>query len=143
MDYRSDRPLRDNERTLIELLRSIEIKYDPLLIIVEGNRDEAILRNLGVKGQIIKTQTLKTREQLIDSIADYSGPKGNVLILTDFDAEGIELCKSLERALELKKVKMLRRLRLRIRNLMGNWRCIEELVALFRRVDSPEPEGYS
>jgi 5S rRNA maturation endonuclease (ribonuclease M5) len=143
VDYRSSRPLRDNERTLLKILQDVPEKYNPLLIVVEGKRDVSILRDLGVTVPMIKTQTNKTREQLADQIVQAAGHRGNLLILTDFDAEGIEINKALEILLEGRKVRILKRVRIRIRSLMGNWRCIEELVALLRRKDSPEPAGHS
>ncbi len=109
------------------------------MIVVEGKRDVRLLRDLGVNVPMIKTQTNKTREQLADHIVKNAGHKGNVLILTDFDAEGIEINKTLENLLEVRKVRILKRVRIRIRSLMGNWRCIEEMVALLKRKDSPEP----
>lgn len=139
MDYRSDKPLRDNERSLIELLQSLDEKYPNLLIIVEGKRDVQILRNLGITASIIMTQSKMTRTQLIDHIALQATNDKEVLILTDFDAEGSEIEIYLKKGLEHHKTKILDGLRLRIRNLMGNWRCIEEMVALFKRFDSPEP----
>ncbi len=143
MEYRSERPLRDNERALLDILKGLDRKYDPLLVIVEGKRDIRVLRNLGVTAPMIKTQTEKTREELVDYIVDEVEEKGNILILTDFDAEGIEIRKTLERHLEVRKVRILKRVRWQIRKLMGNWRCIEEIVALFKRSDSPEPAGHS
>ncbi len=139
MEFRSDKPLRDNERSLIELLQSLDSKYPDLLLVVEGQRDERVLRNLGVMSKIIKTQTQQTRTQLVDHIVAEAGCEKDVLILTDFDAEGSEIALFLEHGLELHRVKILEGVRIRIRNLMGNWRCVEEMVALFKRVDSPEP----
>ena len=140
MDYRSDKPLRDNERTLVDILSSLEKKYGPILVVVEGKRDERVLRNLGFNGKVIRTQTQSTRVQVADQITLERDPESQVLILTDFDNEGIQIAKFLEQELELRKVPVLKGLRLRIRNVMGNWRCIEELVSLFKRKDSPEPE---
>ena len=139
MEFRSEKPLRDNERSLIELLQSLDTKYPGILIIVEGQRDVRILRNLGVRLKIIKTQTQQTRIQLIDHIVAEAGPDKEVLILTDFDAEGSELAIFLKHRLEPHRIKILEGVRVRIGNLMGNWRCIEEMVALFKRADSPEP----
>ena len=139
MDYRSDKPLRDNERNLIELLQSLDEKYPNLLIVVEGKRDVQILRNLGVNARIVMTQTRRTRDQLIDYIASQAADSKEVLLLTDFDAEGSEIAAYLKKGLEHHKTRILDGLRYRIRNLMGNWRCIEEMVALFKRFDSPEP----
>ncbi|MHA1636929.1 MAG: toprim domain-containing protein [Candidatus Thorarchaeota archaeon] len=140
MDYRSDKPLRDNERALVDILSTLEEKYESILVVVEGKRDERVLRNLGFSGKVIRTQTQSTRVQVADQIALEGRSDSQVLILTDFDTEGIQIAKFLEQELELRKVPVLKGLRLRIRNVMGNWRCIEELVSLFKRKDSPQPE---
>jgi len=140
MKWTSKRKMRDNERTLVELFSKIDGQYEGLLIVVEGKRDEKILRELGVKARIIKTQSGKPRLEFLEEIASAAGEGGQVLILTDFDPEGVDLCRFIERDLELRKIAILKRLRREIRKLMGNWRCIEEIVSLFKRRDSPEPQ---
>jgi 5S rRNA maturation endonuclease (ribonuclease M5) len=141
MKWTSNRKMRANERTLVELFSKIDGQYDGLLIVVEGKRDEKILRELGVKARIIKTQSGKPRLEFLEEIASAAGEGGQVLILTDFDPEGVDLCRFIERDLELRKIAILKRLRREIRKLMGNWRCIEEIVSLFKRRDSPEPQN--
>jgi len=130
--------LRDNERALVEIIQNLDSKYENLVIVVEGNRDVRVLRNLGVKATIIKTQSKLPRYRMIEQIVEKAGQKGKVLVLTDFDLEGKELSSYIEKALEATGIKTLKGVRIRIRNLMGNWRCIEELVSLFKRRDSPE-----
>ncbi len=133
------RKMRDNERALVELFSTIDTQYENLLIVVEGKRDEKILRELGVKARIVKTQSGKPRLEYIEEIALAGGKEGRVLILTDFDPMGVILCRFIERELELRKIYILKRLRREVRKLMGNWRCIEEIVSLFKRRDAPEP----
>jgi 5S rRNA maturation endonuclease (ribonuclease M5) len=135
--------MRDNEKILIDIFTSLDTEYPSLFIIVEGKRDERVLRDLGVKSKIIKTQSGRQRSVLVDGIVKFVEKQGQVLILTDYDDEGIELQKYIENELELHKIKILRRLRKKIRKAMGNWRCIEEMVALFKRKDSPEPRRIS
>ena len=95
-----------------------------------------------MRASIVKTQHGLPRPDLIDDIASRAGSGGQVLILTDFDNEGIEICKFIEKGLEPKRIRVLQGLRFEIRKAMGNWRCIEEMVALFKRKDSPEPSPY-
>ncbi|MFW9957378.1 MAG: toprim domain-containing protein [Candidatus Odinarchaeota archaeon] len=133
--------LRDNERALLKIIQDLDSKYENLVVIVEGNRDVSVLRNLGVKAPIIKTQTKLPRYRMIEQIVERAGKRGKVLILTDYDQEGKETCNYIEKELELAGVKTLKGVRIRIRKLMGNWRCIEEFVALFNRRDSPESES--
>jgi 5S rRNA maturation endonuclease (ribonuclease M5) len=135
--------MRDNEKKLVEILTSLDSQYPNLLIIVEGKRDKRVLRNLGVRSHIIQTQSGQKRITLVDKIKHMVGKDRKVLILTDFDNEGNELQKYIEQELEIHRIKILRRLRKQIRKSMGNWRCIEEMVALFKRKDSPEPASIS
>ncbi|MGD2073118.1 MAG: hypothetical protein PVG65_06485 [Candidatus Thorarchaeota archaeon] len=135
--------LRDNEKILLDIFSGLDHEYPNLLIIVEGKRDKKVLRNLGVHSNIIKTQIGKQRNALIEKIIHKVGKDGKVLILTDFDNEGIELQKFIQQELEIHKIKIMRRLRKQIRKAMSNWRCIEEMVALFKRKDSPEPADFS
>jgi len=132
--------LRDNERALLEIIQNLDSKYVNLVVVVEGNRDVKVLRNLGLKATIIKTQSKLPRYRVIEQIVEETGEKGKVLVLTDFDQEGKDLCSYIERGLEPTGIKTLKGVRVRIRNLMGNWRCIEELVSLFKRRDSPEQD---
>jgi 5S rRNA maturation endonuclease (ribonuclease M5) len=137
----SSRGLRENEKSLINLIQKLD-SFEGLLVVVEGKRDEHILRSLGMCAPIVKTQQRLPRPELLDDIAARAGHDGQVLILTDFDEEGIEICKFIEKGLEPKRIKVLQGLRFEIRKAMGNWRCIEEIVALFKRKDSPEPSPY-
>lgn len=137
----STRGLRENEKSLISLIQKLD-DYDGIIVIVEGKRDERILRSLGLHAPIVKTQHGTPRPELLDDIASRAGGNGQVLILTDFDDEGIEICKFIEKGLEPRRIKVLQGLRFEIRKAMGNWRCIEEMAALFKRKDSPEPTPY-
>lgn len=130
--------LQDNERALLDILQSLDSKYEYLLIVVEGNRDVAVLRDLGVHAPIIKTQTRLPRYRIVERIAEKAGKEGSVLILTDYDKEGQDICKYLEKELELQGVKTLGGVRLKIRKYMATWRTIEEFVSLLKRSDSPE-----
>ncbi|MFX1367357.1 MAG: hypothetical protein ACFFAY_01990 [Promethearchaeota archaeon] len=136
---RGTRQLRDNERALVEIIQSLDSNYENLVVIVEGKRDERVLRELGLRAPIVRTQTGKSREQFIKHLISEIGENGQVLILTDFDEEGETLQSFIERELELERARVLRRVRGEIGRVMGNFSCIEELVALFKRRDSPEP----
>lgn len=61
-------------------------------ILVEGMKDEQALRDLGVKGRIIRirTQGKKTFE-LAEELASYK----RVIVLTDFDQEGEEIAQEI------------------------------------------------
>lgn len=129
--------LEENERELLEFLQRLDTEYPKILIVVEGTRDEDILRDLGVESKIVRTQSGRPRPELIQYIVDESKPNRPILILTDFDREGREMAKLIRRELEIRKIQTLHRVRRRIGNLMSNLRCIEELVSLLKRRDFP------
>ena len=137
---RGTRQLRDNERALVEIIRNLDANYEQLVVIVEGKRDEWVLRELGLKAPIVRTQSGRSREQFIKRLISEIGENGQVLILTDVDEEGEALRSFIERELELERARVLRRVRGEIGKVMGNFCCIEELVALFKRKNSPEPK---
>ncbi|MFW9788302.1 MAG: toprim domain-containing protein [Candidatus Thorarchaeota archaeon] len=130
--------LSENEKKLIETIQTLDSKYPNLLVVVEGKRDVSVLRNLGLKATIIRTQTRLSRQQVIEKIQAQAGPKGQVLVLTDFDKKGKEIYKFIEKELELSGIKNLKRERRMIRKYMEHWTTIEQLVSLFKRNDSPE-----
>ena len=138
IEQRRSRRLNENERALIETIQTLDSKYDNLLVIVEGKRDVSVLRNLGLEAPIIKTQTRLPRYKLVERIVAEAGKDGQVLILTDFDKEGKDIYRFLEKEFELTSVKNLKRVRRVIRKYMDTWICIEQLVSLFKRSDSPE-----
>jgi 5S rRNA maturation endonuclease (ribonuclease M5) len=135
---RHTRRLTENERSLIEVIQMLDSKYQNLIVIVEGKRDVDVLRNLGLQAPIIKTQTGLPRTKLIEKIVAIAGKDGQVLILTDFDKKGKEIYKFIEKELEISGVKNLKRERRMIRKYMDTWICIEQLVSLFKRSDSPD-----
>ncbi|MHA2395981.1 MAG: hypothetical protein ACXAC0_04695, partial [Candidatus Thorarchaeota archaeon] len=130
--------LTEYERKLIETIQTLDSRYPNLLVIVEGKRDVSVLRNLGLKAPIIKTQTRLSRQRLIEKIEAEAGLKGQVLVLTDFDKKGKEIYRFIEKELELLGIKNLKRERRMIRKYMEHWTTIEQLVSLFKRSDSPE-----
>jgi len=142
IELRQSRRLTENERALIETIETLDSKYQNLLVIVEGKRDATVLRSLGLKAPIIKTQTRLPRYKLVEEIVAKAGKDGQVLILTDFDKKGREIHKLIDKELQLSGVKTLKRERRIIRKYMDTWICIEQLVSLFKRSDSPEPSRY-
>ncbi len=138
IEQRRARRLNDNEKALIEFIQKLDLKYENLIVVVEGKRDVAVLRNLGLDAPIIKTQTRLSRDRLVEKIVANAGKEGQVLILTDFDKKGKEIYRFIEKGLELNGVKNLKRERRMIRKYMDTWTTIEQLVSLFKRSDSPE-----
>jgi 5S rRNA maturation endonuclease (ribonuclease M5) len=137
------RRLTEEERELIHFLQRMEEEYKPLVIVVEGRRDESVLRDLGVTTAMVRTQSYRTRPELLDHLSTMQEENLSVLILTDYDQEGEEIAKHLEQELHARKTRTQRRLRKRVRTLMGERLCIEDLHSLFKREDSPEPAGHT
>ncbi|MGY5876677.1 MAG: hypothetical protein RTU30_13095 [Candidatus Thorarchaeota archaeon] len=131
--------LDEHHEELVKIFKDIDQKYPKLLIIVEGIRDEKVLRDLGVEAQILRTQSGLARPELAEKVLNEAGSDREVLILTDFDEEGKEIHNFLKTELELHRIKVLNRVRLAIRRNMPGLKCIEELVVLFKRRFSPEP----
>ena len=138
IELRRSRRLNESETALVEFIQTLDSKYENLLVIVEGKRDMTVLRNLGLEAPIIKTQTRLSRIELIDKIVKAARTDGQVLVLTDFDKEGKEIYRFIEKELEIAGIKNLKRERRLIRKYMDTWTTIEQLVSLFKRSDSPE-----
>jgi 2,5-diamino-6-(ribosylamino)-4(3H)-pyrimidinone 5'-phosphate reductase len=103
-------------------------------IIVEGFNDELSLRQLGVKGEIIRLKTLRGR--LINFI-DELKPKREAIILTDFNGEGEKLARLLTAELSHIKVKANDSIRRQLRALARqDVKMIEDLAEYRERLKS-------
>ncbi|MHA1216297.1 MAG: hypothetical protein ACTSPX_03090 [Candidatus Thorarchaeota archaeon] len=125
--------LREEEESLLRLLRGLHVSYPGLVVVVEGRRDEEVLRDLGVEAPIRRMHLGRSIHEFVDELAQEQ--PAAVLVLVDFDSEGRSLAKRIESALQQKRIQVEKRLRLQIRSLMGNLRCIEELVAVLHIAD--------
>lgn len=103
-------------------------------IIVEGRRDEAALRRLGVKGPI---HCLKARgESRYEFLERINGTK-DAILLADFDREGKKLEAWLSRELSQRGIKSDLKLWSRIKSLArGDVRSVEELPSFVRALQS-------
>jgi 5S rRNA maturation endonuclease (ribonuclease M5) len=89
---RTRKPSLDPE-SLEELIASlVEASEDGAAIIVEGVRDEQSLRDLGVKGAIVRAARRPALEVAEEAARDYK----EVVILTDWDRAGEELARKME-----------------------------------------------
>jgi 5S rRNA maturation endonuclease (ribonuclease M5) len=122
--------MEETER-LLEQLRVMSESGTP--IIVEGRRDEAALRRLGVKGRVY---CLKARgESRHDFLERLDGTR-DAIVLTDFDREGKKLETWLYKELLLRGVKSDLKLWNRIRMLARTEvRSVEELPAFVRALE--------
>ena len=103
-------------------------------IIVEGRRDEAALRRLGVTG---KVHCLKARGESRHEFLDRLDGTKEVIVLTDFDREGKELETWLYKELSQRGVKSDLKTWIRMRSLARTEvRSVEELPSFIRALES-------
>src|SRR6266852_8170658 len=102
-------------------------------IIVEGRRDEAALRKLGVKGTILCLKS--TGEPRFRFIERLDGSR-RVIVLTDFDREGGELGTWLYQELSHRGIRADNQLWRKIRGLARTEvRSVEELPSFVRALE--------
>ncbi|NHV60875.1 MAG: toprim domain-containing protein [Candidatus Verstraetearchaeota archaeon] len=93
---------------LVEEIRSLvdAINFGTSLVIVEGQNDEAALREFGLKTPVLKFRGTGHSETLfIDEVAqDYRGR--SVAVILDFDEEGMRMADRISRELEERGVKI-------------------------------------
>jgi 5S rRNA maturation endonuclease (ribonuclease M5) len=66
-------------------------------IIVEGQRDRESLRQMGIKGPIECLQS--SRRNAVGFVESHLGDAKRIVVLTDFDREGVSLANKLTRIL--------------------------------------------
>jgi len=116
------------ERTL-EKIREIASEGVPIL--VEGKKDEEILRTLGVEGRIIKVS-----QQSLNTLIDQLYGCRRVLILTDFDEKGEKIAKTLSSLLEIGGTIPLHEMRNELKHaLAGQVSCIEGIKKTLLRLN--------
>ena len=102
-------------------------------IIVEGRRDEAALRGLGVRGKIY---CLKARGESRHDFLERLDGVSDAIILTDFDREGKKLETWLYKELSQRGIKSDLKLWSRIRSLARTEvRSVEELPSFVRALE--------
>jgi len=122
--------MEETER-IFEELRTMSESGIP--IIVEGRRDEAALRKLGVKGRI---HCLKARGESRHDFLERLDGTSEAIVLTDFDREGKKLETWLYKELLQRGVKSDLRLWSRIRSLARTEvRSVEELPNFLRALE--------
>jgi 5S rRNA maturation endonuclease (ribonuclease M5) len=123
--------MEETERVL-DVLRTQSAAGVP--IIVEGRRDEAALRRLGVSGRVY---CLKARGESRHEFLDRLDGTQEAIVLTDFDREGKELETWLYKELSQRGVKSDLRLWIRMRSLARTEvRSVEELPSFIRALEA-------
>jgi len=104
------------------------------VIVVEGSRDRESLRTMGVKGTILCLQS--SRKNAIGFVEQLDGDK-NVIVLTDFDREGVFLAKKLIRSLNSQRIHANLVFWRELRGLTrSDIRSIQELPQLYQRLQT-------
>jgi 5S rRNA maturation endonuclease (ribonuclease M5) len=102
-DYRIDR--------MVDVIADIsELSSKGVPVLVEGKRDEQALKELGVKGRIIRVK--QYRKKLFELGEELSSYK-SIIILTDFDKEGENIAEEIERQLHMWGVQTIMREKVR------------------------------
>jgi 5S rRNA maturation endonuclease (ribonuclease M5) len=81
------------KQAFLELKNLVEnMNEDVTYVIVEGRKDKEALRKLGYKGKIVYANKLKRIKE------------GKVVILTDFDKEGIKIAERIKKEIGERKI---------------------------------------
>jgi 5S rRNA maturation endonuclease (ribonuclease M5) len=110
------------------------------VIVVEGHRDRDSLRKMGIGGPILCLQS--SRKNTVGFAEELDGVR-DVIVLTDFDREGVSLAKRLFRVLSSRGVRtnllLWRDLR---RVTRSDVRSIEELPKFYQRLQNKRSLGF-
>lgn len=119
------------ERTLGKIR---EIANEGIPILVEGKKDEEVLRTLGIEGRIIKVS-----QQSLSTLIDQLYGCRRVLILTDFDEKGEKMAKTLSSLLEIEGAIPLHEMRNELKHaLAGQVFCIEGIKKTLLRLNKKD-----
>ncbi len=119
---------------LVEEIRSLvdAINFGTSLVIVEGQNDEAALREFGLKTPVLKFRGTGHSEALfIDEVSqDYRGR--SVAVILDFDEEGTRMADRISRELEERGVKIQHYFRRKLKEILlrEGVRHVEEIRAI-------------
>ena len=104
------------------------------IIIVEGQRDRDSLRKMGITGTILCLQS--SRKNAVGFVEELESDR-DVIVLTDFDRQGVFLAKRLARILNSQKIHANLVLWRELRGLTrSHVRSIEELPKFYYRLHS-------
>ncbi len=90
------------------------------LVLVEGEKDQVALERLGFE-RIIKINRGKALFAIADELA---GKCGSVVVLSDFDRKGKEICAQLTKMLEQRHVKVNKKARILLKKIFEK-ACVE------------------
>jgi 5S rRNA maturation endonuclease (ribonuclease M5) len=106
------------------------------VIVVEGMRDRDSLRKIGISGPILCLQS--SRKNHVRFVEELDGVN-NVIVLTDFDREGVFLAKRLASTLNAQSIRSNLILWRDLRRLArSDIRSIEELPKYYQRLQTEQ-----
>jgi 5S rRNA maturation endonuclease (ribonuclease M5) len=136
-----DRPIMRNERAASDPTEEFFRLWERLcgesaspgtVVVVEGERDRASLRKLGLTGEIVK---LHHGRALSATAHDLAGRNRRVIVLTDWDAEGGHLAQRLREFLEADSLELDLEFRRRLARIVrGELVHVEGLYSWARRL---------
>lgn len=104
------------------------------IIVVEGQRDRESLREMGISGTILCLQS--SRKNTVGFVEELDGRR-DVIVLTDFDRQGVFLAKRLTRLMNSQSIHANLVLWRELRGLTrSDVRSIEELPKLYARLQT-------
>ncbi len=114
---------------LLEELRAASLQAP---VLVEGERDAAALRELGVEGRVL---CLNRGQSIVRRCEELAQSHSSVILLTDWDWKGRQLHDKLRRGLEACGATADERIWVSLRQLCGGWcRTVEDLPSLLSRL---------
>jgi len=117
----------------------VEVSEDGAAMIVEGERDEKSLRDLGVEGPIVRAARRPALEVAEEAAREFDV----VIVLTDWDRAGEELARKMERHLQGTGARVDLETRERLKRMVR--REIKDVESLSRFVERVRAEtcGYA
>ena len=104
------------------------------VIVVEGSRDRESLRMMGIKGKIL---CLQSSRRNTFGFADQLDHESNIIVLMDFDRQGVFLANRLSRVLNSQNIHANTVLWRELRSLTrSELRSVEELPRLYDRLQN-------
>jgi 5S rRNA maturation endonuclease (ribonuclease M5) len=94
------------QETVEELFKELIMANDTIPIIVEGKKDEAALRRLGTRGEILR---LNTGLSILNFCEQVAKKYDEVIILPDWDVKGKQLFEKLKNNFKYNNVKTVKK----------------------------------
>lgn len=127
----------DRDEEILQTLEDLRELSLRLPVLVEGKKDRRALRGLGLRGKIVRVQNGSSIFELCETLArDHK----EVVLLTDWDRRGGQLCRLLREGLAANGVRYNTEVRARLARLTKKEvKDVEGLPSLVERIRPPRP----